>query len=139
NAVTFLASAALVASVPGRFSAERPDANEHRGLRAGFRFLAHDRVLRAITIGWVGIVLGMGLAMVADVPFVDLFRAGSVGYGVLIGCWGAGSVLGSLAGRWLNEHREPRVLVAGVALVAVMTIGVAVSPFFWIALLAVLF
>ena len=40
------------------------------------------------------------MALVADVPLVDVFGAGSAGFGVMIGLWGAGSILGSLAGRW---------------------------------------
>ncbi len=131
NALTFLVSAGLVWSVRGRsFSGDRSDAGEHKGLRAGFVFLARDRVLRLIVLAWVTLVLGMGLVMVADVPLVESFHAGSFGYGLLITCWGAGSVLGSLAGRKLNERKELKALFWGTVMIACSTGSIAVSPWF---------
>ncbi|HYU94512.1 MAG TPA: MFS transporter [Actinomycetota bacterium] len=82
-------------------------------------------------LAWTGLVFGLGLVMVADVPLVEHFHAGSIGYGLLITFWGAGSVAGSFAGRYLNEEREPRALFLGTALVAVTTAAIAVSPLFW--------
>jgi predicted MFS family arabinose efflux permease len=130
NAMTFAVSAILVWTVRAPFEGERSDATEHRGLRAGFVFIARDRVLRTLVLAWTGLVFGFGLVMVADVPLVEHFHAGSIGYGLLITFWGAGSVVGSLAGRYLNEDREPRALFLGTALIAVTTAAIAVSPWF---------
>jgi len=130
NAATFLVSAVLVASVRGRFAGERTDAQEHRGARAGFRFIAHDRVLRTMVLAWVTLVSGMGFVMVADRPLADIFHVGAIGFGLLITSWGAGSVLGSLAGRWLNEDKEPKALFLGTMLVALTTAAISVSPWF---------
>ena len=130
NALSFAISAALVWSVRARFQGAREDAAEHEGLRAGFVFLARDRVLRTIVFAWTALVLGMGFVMVADVPLVERFGAGSLGYGLLIGAWGAGSVLGSLAGRTLTEEKEPRALFLGMALIALSTGAIAASPWF---------
>jgi len=130
NAVTFVVSGVLVSSVRARFQDAREDAAQHRGLRAGFVFLARERVLRTIVFAWTALVLGMGFVMVADVPLVEHFRAGPLGYGLLIGTWGAGSVLGSLAGRRLTEEKEPRALFLGMALIALSTGAIAVSPWF---------
>src|SRR2546428_5829975 len=45
NAVTFLVSLALTVSVRGRYSGARPeDHDEHRGVMAGLRFIARERV-----------------------------------------------------------------------------------------------
>ncbi len=131
NAITFAISAALVATVRARFSADRGEAHhEHRGLRAGFVFIARDRVLRTLTLAYVVMIGGMGFVMVADVPLVEHFGAGSIGFGLLITCWGAGSVAGSFAGRWLNEEKEPRALFLGMFLVAFATAAIGVSPWF---------
>lgn len=130
NGISFVLSAVLVWSVRARFSGDRSDATEHEGLRAGFVFLARERVLRTIVFAWTALVLGMGFVMVADVPLVEHFDAGSLGYGLLIGTWGAGSVLGSLAGRKLTEEKEPRALFLGMALIALSTGAIAVSPWF---------
>jgi MFS family permease len=130
NALTFGVSAVLVASVHAPFSGDRSHGEEHRGLRAGFVFLAHDRMLRTLTVAWVAAVVGMGLAMVADVPLVAGFGAGSIGYGLLITFWGGGSVLGSFAGRYLTAEKEPKALFLGMALIAVSTAAISVSPWF---------
>jgi MFS family permease len=131
NAVTFLVSAALVATVHGRFNADRSAGDEeHRGLRAGFRFLSADPVLRTLTLSFLAIVLGLAMTMVADVPLVALFHAGSFGYGSLIACWGGGSIVGSVLGRYIKAKTEPPALVIGIAVIAAMSIAVGFSPWF---------
>lgn len=131
NALSFVLSALVVATVRGRFSEDRSEhEDEHRGIKAGFVFIAHDRILRILVIAWTVFVFGIGMVMVADVPLVEEFGSGATGYGLLIGCWGAGSVLGSLAGRKLNERIEPKALFVGTAVIGVTTAGVALSPWF---------
>jgi MFS family permease len=130
NAVTFLVSAALVATVRGNFNASHHQSEEHRGVKAGFRFVIHDRVLRTVALSWLAIVLGLGMTMVADVPLVNLFGVGSFGYGVLIACWGGGSIVGSLFGRWVRSSNERLVLVLGTGVVAATSLAVGLSPWF---------
>ena len=130
NAASFVLSAMLVVSVRADFAGDRSDAGEHHGIWAGFRFLVREPVLRRLCVAWIVLVLGIGMAMVADVPLTDLFDAGSAGFGLMIGFWGAGSVLGSLAGRWLTPETELRWLVLGTAFVACIGIAIALSPWF---------
>ena len=134
NAASFLVSGGLILSVHARFAGDRPDEQEHRGIMAGFRFLWRERVLRRITAAWVVMVLGIGMAMVGDAPLAKSFDAGPVGFGLLIGLWGAGSILGSLAGRRLSARTETRWLVLATAFVAAMGFAVALSPWFWLVL-----
>jgi MFS family permease len=138
NAVTFVASAALVVTVHGRFSDERAGEEQHRGMRAGFRFLLGDRVLRTIALAWLALVLGLGMTMVADLPLVTLFNEGSLGYGILIACWGGGSIVGSLLGRRLKASNEAPWLVIGAGAVATMSILTGLSPWFALVLGAIL-
>jgi MFS family permease len=138
NAGSFVVSAGLVASVRGRFSGDRDDSEEHRGLRAGFRFLFGDRVLRTMALTWLGIVLALGMTMVADVPLAELFDVGSFGYGLLIACWGGGSIVGALLGRYLNARTEALAFVGGTGVVAVTCLGVGVSPWFALVLVIIL-
>ncbi|MGA9160540.1 MAG: MFS transporter [Actinomycetota bacterium] len=130
NAASFVVSAALVVSVRARFVGDRSDESEHQGVLAGFRFLVREPVLRRMSVAWIVLVLGIGMAMVGDVPLVDLFDAGSAGFGLMIGLWGAGSILGSLAGRWLSAETEMRWLVLGTAFVACIAVAIALSPWF---------
>jgi MFS family permease len=137
NAATFVVSAGLVASVRGRFSGDREESEEHRGLRAGFRFLFSDRVLRTMALTWLGIVLALGMTMVADVPLSEVFDVGSFGYGLLIACWGGGSIVGALVSRYLNDRTETLAFVAGTGVVAATCIGVGVSPWFSLVLVTI--
>jgi hypothetical protein len=70
-------SALLVVSVRGaRFSGDRSDEEEHRGC-GGIPVPVARAVLRLLAIGWVVFVLGVGMAMVGDVPLVELFDQGA--------------------------------------------------------------
>lgn len=136
NAVSFLISVGLTLTVRGSFAGERPpdEAEEHRGIAAGLKFLAREPVLRRMLAAWVVFLLGMGMGMVADAPLAESFGAGSLGFGLIIACWGGGSVLGSLAGRWLKEESEPVWLVFGAAGVAAASLGVGFAPAFGVVL-----
>jgi MFS family permease len=133
NALTFLVSFALVWSVRRSFSEQRAETpeEEHRGAVAGFRFIAHDRVLLTITAAWAVMVLGLGMGMVADRPLAEEFGAGSAGFGLIISAWGFGSVLGSLLGRRLTSRSERLWLVLGTAVIGVTGLGMGLSPLFW--------
>jgi MFS family permease len=130
NAVSFVVSALLVLTVHGSFAGERGEEEHPHGVKAGWRFLFHDRVLRTMSIAWVVLVLGLGMGMVADVPLAESFRAGSIGFGLIVTAWGAGSVIGSFAGRWLKERTEPWALVLGTSASAVALLLTGVSPWF---------
>lgn len=160
NAASFLVSAALVASVHASFGGRRagaagdgsgggsdpgpgsvldPDHRaEYHGYRAGFRFLVREPVLRTLAWAWMAMVLGLGMTMVADVPLAKLFDTGSWGYGAMIACWGAGSIVGSLMGRRLDARNEAPWFAAGTALVAATSMAIGVSPWFAVVLIAAL-
>jgi MFS family permease len=142
NTVSFVVSAALVMTVHGRFNEIRGPGttagDEHHGLRAGYRFIRRERVLLLITLSWLAIVFGLGMTMVADVPLVSLFGTGSFGYGTLIACWGGGSIVGSLLGRYLKASTEPVALVVGSAVVALMSIATGVARWWTVVLAAIL-
>ena len=130
NAITFVFSAGLVASVRAPFRSE--EAGEYMsGLRVGLRFLLHEKVLLTIMVAWIVLVLGMGMCIVADLPLVYSYGAGSVGYGVLIACWGGGAVLGTVSGHWMNARNEGLFLFFGTVVMAVGTALVFFSP--WLA------
>lgn len=133
NAASFVLSAAIIVTVHARFSAERDSKDEFHGLRAGFRFLRHDRVLGTLLLAWVVFISGMGMSMVADAPLAAFFDAGSFGFGLLITAWGGGSALGSLIAKNMREGAEGTWLVAAGVVIAATGIGVGVSPWFVLA------
>ena len=130
NALSFLVSAGLVWSVRGAFSSAARAGDEPANLTAGIRFVARDRVLRAMALAWIPIQLGQGVSLVADVPLVTLFGVGALGYGALIAFWGFGSIIGSIAGRFMNRRVEPVVFAGGSILVTAMCLFVGLSPIF---------
>ncbi len=139
NAVTFLVSLCLTLSVRGNFQQEREEGGHHHGVAAGLVYLWREPVLRRMTIAWLVFVLGMGMSMVADAALAEDFGAGSLGFGLLIACWGTGSVMGTGAGRWMTAHTEPRWMVAGAAGVVLAAFGVGFAPLFPLVLVALLF
>jgi MFS family permease len=140
NALAFLISLLITLTITGRFQEERTerDRAEHGGLLAGVTFLVRDRVLLRMAFAWLVFVLGMGIGMVADAPIADSFGAGGLGYGLLIACWGTGSVLGTAAGRWMTARTEPRFMVIGAAGTALAAFGVGLSGIFGLVLVSLL-
>ncbi len=91
-----------------------------------------------MVIAWTVFLLGAGMGMVADAPLAAHFGEGSAGFGLLIACWGLGSVVGSLLGRKLTQRSEPLWLVLGAVGIAIAGLGIAFSPTFEIVLFALL-
>ena len=140
NAISFLISLAVTLPVRGRFEEERAvDAEpEHEGLFAGASYLWREPVLRRMAVAWLVFVLGMGMGMVADAPLAESFGTGGWGFGLLIACWGTGSVLGTVFGRWMNARTEPLWMVFGAAGVAVSAFGVGLFGLFPLVLVSLL-
>ncbi len=136
NVVTFLVSAWLIGTTPGRFNDVRDEASEHHGAIAGMRFLVGDPVLQRIAIAWAVLLLGVGMSIVGEVALADEFGSGSLGYGLLASAWGGGAVIGSvLAQRRLRAANEYRSLI-GAVLIAGLGFGTtAVAPWLVIALM----
>jgi MFS family permease len=131
NAVALAASALLAWSVTGSFN-ERTGEKLRGGVGAGFRFLWNDRVLRWISGAWVLILMGVGALLVSEFPLAELFHSGSLGYGLLISSWGAGTVLGSLFAAGAVRRSTYWSLVIGTVGLSLMLGSVAIAPFLWI-------
>jgi MFS family permease len=95
-------------------------------------------VLARMAFAWLVFVLGMGIGMVADAPIADSFEAGGLGFGLLIACWGTGSVAGTAAGRWMTARTEPRFMVIGAGGTAIAAFGVGLLGLFPLVLLSLL-
>jgi predicted MFS family arabinose efflux permease len=135
NAVCFALSAAMVWSVRGRFAdPDRAGAGEHSGIRAGFRFVMADPVLRLILLAWVVLLFLLGPILVAELPLARSFGVGSVGYGFIAACWGGGAIAGSFLGRRLAEWNERATMVVGCAFVGAGFGVIAAAPVFGVAL-----
>ena len=85
-----------------------------------------------LTFAWMVLLLGMGMGIVADRPVAAVFSAGSIGFGVMLGVYGVGAVIGSWLGSRLTAATEPAALVAGFVVAGVAGIGIWLAPDFWI-------
>ncbi len=61
-----------------------------------------------MTLAWVVLLFLLGPVLVAELPLAHSFGAGSVGYGVLVACWGGGAIVGSFLGRRLARSTNGR-------------------------------
>lgn len=138
DAVSFAASSALIAAIPGRFASERPAGAGRSSLRAdiarGVAWLMGHRLLRTIVV-MNGVT---NLALTAGDAILVLFAQrqlglGSVGYGLLLAGYAVGGVLGSLVavrvGRWLGTGT---IILGGVMVAAVMSCGIGLSSRAWV-------
>ncbi len=132
NAGSYLVSAALVASVRGRFSSdETPTATGDRaGMWSGFTFIFRDPVLRTMAFAFIAFAVSVGSILVAELPLADAFGTGSFGYGLLAAAFGVGALIGALAARRMSPSAEPRILVVGSVVTGVGFASVALAPAF---------
>lgn len=133
DAVSFAASSALIAAIPGRFGPERAANTPPTSLRAeiteGLRWLLAHRLLRT------GVILGgiANLALTAMDAILVLFAQehlglGSVGYGLLLASYAVGGSLASLAAVRVGRLLGSGTVIEGSILVAaVMSLGIGLT------------
>jgi len=134
DAVTFLASAWLIASVRHGFSgplrgqtASEPDAAAAG--ESGMRFILEHPKLRLVVASACVSTFATAFSMTAEVPLVFDSGAGALGLGALTASWGTGMVIGSwYGGRALHKGNEATGVLAGRVLMAAGVGFVALSP-----------
>lgn len=118
NAASFLGILAVVARWrPERRPAVMPSERLSGAMRAGIRYVRHAGPLRGILVR-SGTCMAFGTALWALLPVLarDRMALGSTGYGLLLGCLGAGAVAGSFALPKLRRRlgADPVVSIATV-------------------------
>jgi predicted MFS family arabinose efflux permease len=135
DCATYLISAALLALI----SLPRPQRGEDGlgvDLRSGFAYLAQARVPLAIVVGAFLTVLTVNTTIPAEVFLAKkTFDAGNAGYGILVGLYGGGMVLGSALMAALGDRvRLLSLYFFGLFAMALALVGMALSPTFGLAL-----
>jgi MFS family permease len=130
DAGSFAIAAVLVARAPGlRAQTDAGSARPRRHLRAGLHYIATHARLRAL-------IVGEGLAFVffyLVVPVTVVYasrslNAGAAGYAALLGSWGAGIAIGSVAQFGLARRTGHALILASTAAVAFGYLGTALAP-----------
>ena len=144
DAASFAVSAALIASIRGRFR-EAPVATEHPSIFADLheaaRFARHEPRVLSILVVKCGFGMSAGAIAMLSIFAVKVFHRGDTGIGILMGARGVGALIGPfLFRRWFLRGRDERLLTAiGVAfaIYAVSYSLFAGAPNIWLAAAAV--
>ena len=137
DSATYLFSAALLSLIPlPRPERGGEDAGFGEDLRSGFAYLARSRVPLAIVLGAFLTILTVNITIPAEVFLAKgTFDAGDAGYGLLVGLYGGGMVLGSALMVALGDRvRLLPLYFFGIFATALALVGTGLSPTFGLAL-----
>ena len=106
------------------------DASLVDGAREGLRFVRSDRVLRVLVAGTGVIVLAAGMMNVAEVLLAQRdLNVGGTGFAVMVGVFGVGATLGSVASAGSETLARLKLgYIGGLVLVAAGLLGSALAP-----------
>ena len=104
-------------------------------LRAGYRYARHSPAMRLVLVRTLGFFL-FGSALWAMLPLVGRRELGldAAGYGALLGCMGAGAVVGALLLKRLRKTVAANTIsIWATLLFAAATLALALAPNGWLA------
>ena len=137
NAASFLASALLLAGIPGRLlQAGRAVSRGHwRDLVDGVGLVVRSRALLTVFVAWNIFFVATAGVNVAEIALAKVaLDSGDFGYGLLVGATGVGLVLGSyFAGTLVERFQIARLYGFSILVIAVGVACAAVSPSVWLA------
>jgi MFS family permease len=129
DAVTFLALCAAMFTLPPVAVVATDGGWGTAELLGGVRHVVRDPVLRLVLGVLSGATLFMSAVNVTEVFLAkDTLRAGDLGYGAMVGCWGLGMIFGALAA---GRHTSPRHLVTVVMAGCLVAGSVIAAPAVW--------
>jgi predicted MFS family arabinose efflux permease len=127
NAGSFVVSAGLLASIRRRFSEATPRPTEHPGLveatQETWRFARRDRRVLSLLIVKFGFGAAAGLLALIPVMALDVFDAGSIGFGLLMASRGIGALIGPFLGHRIAGAGHRRLFPAIGLSLAVFGLG----------------
>lgn len=140
NALTFFVSAWFITRVDvprrGASRASSPSDNSAMDeLKAGFRFIAGEPLVRALIGGIVAAMLAAGVVIGVGPFFADRVNAGGEGFGLLGTVVGIGLLAGIVAaGRLSRRLGEERIFAPGIGLAGFALVATAFMPRFDLAI-----
>lgn len=127
DAVTFLVSASLIASVRRAFSEplDRPAPSTEPDAKAegGMRFLLSSPSLRLVVASACISTFATAFSMTAEVPLAFSLGAGAVGLGALTACWTVGTIVASWYSRNALDAENEATAVLGGRLTMALGVG----------------
>jgi len=133
NAASFVISAGVIATIRASFRSEgrSPEERQRGGAWDGARFIWRHPTLLTLTVVGAITYMATEVVNVAELPLVQHFGVGGIGYGVMVTIWGAGGLLGGLvAARVVTRASEPAAAIYGVIVFGGFVAAVGLSPWF---------
>jgi MFS family permease/quinol monooxygenase YgiN len=141
-AVFALNALSVVGVLAVLFTWKRPEAVHHLppehffgALKAGYRYTRHSPAMRLVLVRAVGFFV-FASALWAMLPLIARHGLGldAAGYGILLGCMGAGAVLGAILLKRLRKAVSANTVSAAATLLyALAMLGLALVSNPWIA------
>jgi MFS family permease len=141
DAATYLASFLLVAAFVPVSAAMPPDeAPDARGVLAGVRFVARDRLLRAWVVSFVFIdIAWQSLFATMPVLVVRHYHADPKVLGWILGALGGGALVGAATAYRIVDRFDPLALASAAFACQMAAVWLLVVPAPWIVPFAALF
>ena len=98
-------------------------------MRAGLRYIRGRVVLKRLMIAQAMALVFFSAVLPIEVVYAkETLDAGDSGYGLLLGSWGAGMVIGSVAFAILRRARLGFLLLVSTLVIGVAYLGMAAAP-----------
>jgi MFS family permease len=129
DAVTFLLTAAIIATTPGLRIESEAEATFTARLKSGLSAASNNKPVEHLLSAIALVMVVSAVPIPIEVVFAKhTLHAGASGYGLLLGSWGVGMVIGGAVFASAREVRLMRLLAAGTLLNALGYGGLAISP-----------
>ncbi|MFL5737760.1 MAG: MFS transporter [Actinomycetota bacterium] len=116
DSASFLLSALVLSGIHRAMSRPREPEEEHPGVveatRETFRYSARDHRVLALLVVKGGFGLAAGLLILLPVFATQVFKAGAIGYGILMAARGVGALIGPFLARWFAGPNDRRLFSA---------------------------
>ncbi len=129
DAATFVLTAVLVGTASGIHVESEIDETFRERLRAGLAVLRRPGPIQRLTLALALVLLLGALPIPVEIVFAKrTLRTTDVGYGLLLGSWGAGMVLGGAIFGLLRNVDLTRIFRVGIVVIAIGYGVLAAAP-----------
>jgi predicted MFS family arabinose efflux permease len=129
DGATFLLTAAIIATAPGLWIESDSEASFRGRLKSGLSGAFDHGTVQQLLSAIALVMIVSAVPIPVEVVFAKhTLHAGASGYGLLLGSWGVGMVVGGATFAAARQVRLMRLLAAGTMLNAIGYGGLAVSP-----------
>lgn len=129
DAVSFYAVAWILFTAGSMPQAEPEPGRMRERVRAGIAYLRRQTLLRRLLIAQGLAFVFFAAVLPVEVIYVkETLGSNDTGYGLMLACWGAGMVLGSLLFARLRQAPLPNLLFFSTLAVGVGYLGLAAAP-----------